>query len=146
MDKLNLGCGRDYREGYINADMSPDVGADKVFDVTYGIPYADNHFKEVVANNVLTQIADSKDFLRVMNELWRVTDGEIHVRVPYALHECAWQDQMDSRRFTPESFTYMEYGHRRYEQYGKHYGFKPFIIELLENNGIQMKFKLCPKK
>lgn len=42
--KLNLACGRDYMEGYINADISYDVGADIVFDMTKGIPYPENHF------------------------------------------------------------------------------------------------------
>jgi predicted SAM-dependent methyltransferase len=146
MPKLNLGCGKDYREGYINADISDEVNADITFDVQYGIPYKNNYFSEVIANNVLTQIADSKTFIFVMNELWRVTEGNIFIRVPYALHECAWQDPADVRRFTEQSFTYMEHGHRRYEQYGRHYGFKPFIIELLDHNGRQMTFKLCPKK
>lgn len=145
-NKLHLGCGNDYLEGYTNADISSNVKSDIVFDLVLGIPFADDHFSEVLANNVLTQISDSDDFVNVMNELWRVTDGEIRIRVPYALHECAWQDPMDSRRFTPETFTYMEGGHRRYEQYGRHYGFRPFNVELLDNNGRQMTFKLCPIK
>lgn len=146
--KLNLGCGRDHRKGYVNADSSYIVCPDEIFDMTKGIPFPDRHFDEVLCNNSLTQIADFEDFVRVMNEIWRVIKptGEINIRVPYAMHECAWQDPADSRRFTPESFTYMEYGHRRYEQYGKTYGFKPFKVELLDNNGRQMTFKLCPIK
>jgi ubiquinone/menaquinone biosynthesis C-methylase UbiE len=146
MHKLNIGCGRDYREGYLNVDISPEVGADVVCDIQKDIPFGDNEFDEVLCNNVLTQIADSDKFLFVMNELWRITKGSVIVRVPLATHPCAFQDPMDSRRFTEESFTYMEDGHRRYEQYGKHYGFKPFTVELLENNGAQITVKLCPRK
>lgn len=146
MEKLNLGCGKDYREGYINADISHLSSADHVFDFTEGIPYKNNYFSEIIANNCLTQIADSKTFVFVMNELWRVCKGEIFIRVPNALDICAWQDPMDCRRFTDQSFTYMEYGHRRYEQYGRHYGFKPFVVQLVDNNNRQMTFKLCPKK
>ena len=146
--KLNLGCGKDYRQGYINADISYEVGADIVFDMTGGTLYSYDTFDEILVNNSLTQIASSNDFISVMNELWRICKptGFIQIRVPYALHECAWQDPKDCRRFTDQSFTYMEYGHRRYEQYGLHYGFKPFVVELLDNNGRQMTFKLCPKK
>lgn len=148
MEKLNIGCGRDYREGYTNADISPLVGADIVFDITDYVPFRDNTFDEVLCNNVLTQVCDSKKFVQVMNDLWRITkpDGFIQIRVPLVTDICAFQDPMDCRRFTDQTFTYMEYGHRRYEQYGKHYGFKPFMVELLDNNGRQMTFKLCPKK
>lgn len=150
MDKirLNLGAGKDYRPGYINADISPDVGADVVFNMTGGIPYPNNFFCEVLAYNCLTQILLSYDFRLVMNELHRVTKptGFIEIRVPNAKDICSFQDPMDSRRFTDQTFTYMEYGHRRYETYGRHYGFPPFKVELLEDNGRQMLFKLCPIK
>ncbi len=152
MRKLNLGCGNDIRREdgieWVNLDSSDEVKADIVedFATTYPWPFQDGEFDEVVANNSLTQILNNDDFINVMHELWRVTkpNGVIKIRVPYALHECAWQDPMDSRRFTPESFTYMEAGHRRYEQYGKHYGFPPFHVKLVENNGIQMHFELIP--
>lgn len=146
--RINLGCGNDYMRGYINTDISTAVGADMVFDIKYGLPFRDDEVFEIVVNNVLTQIQSSKDFIFVMNELWRVCNkkGFIQIRVPNAKDICAWQDPMDCRRFTDQSFTYMQYNHRRYNQYGKHYGFMPFDVELLDNNGRQMTFKLCPKK
>lgn len=148
MEKLNLGCGNDYIQGYTNADISFAVGADVVFDLTDYVPFRDNTFDEVLCNNVLTQVQDPKKFVQVMNDLWRITkpDGQIFIRVPNAEDICSWQDPMDCRRFTDQTFTYMEFEHRRYETYGKHYGFKPFVVELLDNNGRQMTFKLCPKK
>jgi predicted SAM-dependent methyltransferase len=149
MQRLNLGCGKDKREGYINLDIAEDVQPDVVVDfVTHGIPFEAEYFDEVIVNNSLTQILFPIDFVFVMNELHRVTkaDGVIYIRVPNAEHICAWQDPMDCRRFTDQTFTYMEHGHRRYEQYGKHYGFKPFKVELIDNNGIQMNFKLTPIK
>ena len=150
MDKnrLNLGCGNNYLDGYTNADISPEVKPDVVCDITECIPFRDNIFDEVLCENVLTQILYPETFMQVMNDLWRITKptGEILIRVPNAEHICAWQDPFDSRRFTDQTFTYMQYDHRRYKQYGLHYGFKPFKVELLENNGIQMRFKLCPIK
>lgn len=147
MQKLHVGCGKDYREGYINLDISNDVGADVVRDITRGLPFNDDSFDEVVANNVLTQI-DRQDFLFVMNELWRITkqEGKIEIRVPLVSDLCAFQDPMDNLRFTNQSFTYMQYDHRRYDQYGRHYGFKPFKVEILEDNGKQMKVCLTPIK
>lgn len=149
-NKLNLGCGRDYRDGFLNLDVSREVGADMVGDFveTYPWPLDDDQFVEVIANNSLTQIEKSIDFVNVMNELWRVTmaGGIIRIRVPNAKDICAWQDPMDCRRFTDQSFTYVEDGHRRYEQYGKHYGFKPFHVKIVSDNGHQLEFELCPIK
>lgn len=147
-ERLNLGCGRNYLDGYTNADISPDVGADVVCDITSAIPFRDNTFDEVLCENVLTQILYPQTFVQVMNDLWRITKptGEILIRVPNAAHICSWQDPCDCRRFTDQSFTYVQHDHRRYHQYGLHYGFKPFRVELLDDNGIQMKFKLCPVK
>lgn len=144
--KINIGCGNDKREGYINLDISPDVNPDIVCDITKGLPFERDVFDEVLINNALTQIASSKEFLFVMNDLWRVCYGSIGIRVPNAEDICAWQDPMDCRRFTDQSFTYMDVNHRRYEQYGKHYGFPPFRVELVEDNGKQLIFKLWPVK
>lgn len=127
--RLNLGSGRDLLKGYINADISPHVGADEVFDVKKGIPFNSDVFDEVRANNVLTQIADSQDFINVMNELWRVTKhgGSVIIRVPIAPYENAFRDPIDSRVFTEDTFDYLLKKHRRYRTYGKHYGFLPFL-------------------
>jgi hypothetical protein len=145
--RLNIGCGNDYREDYLNVDYSPHVKTDEVFSIER-IPYPDNTFLEVVVQNVLCQIRDSKNFRDAMNELHRVTPmiGSIYIRVPNAKDICAFQDPMDCRYFTDQTFTYMQDGHRRYEQYGRHYGFKPFGVELLEDNGRQLLFKLWPIK
>ena len=91
MERLNLGCGKDYKKGYTNADISDEVGADIVFDMSFGIPFKNNMFDEVLANNCLTQIAESKTFVFVINELWRVCkpEGFIQIRVPNAKDICA---------------------------------------------------------
>lgn len=146
--KLNIGCGKDYLEGYTNLDISPHVGADIVCNIEDYMPFRKDIFDEILCNNVLTQIFHPDSFVQVMNDLWKICkpNGEIFIRVPNAKHICAWQDPMDCRRFTDQSFTYMQYDHRRYNQYGIHYGFRPFKVVLLEDNGVQMRFKLCPIK
>lgn len=143
---LNIGCGNDKMLGAVNADTSARCNPDVVCRLGDDLPFENNAFTEVFAYNVLTQINDSNRFVDAINELHRITDGVIHIRVPYALDECAFQDPLDVRRFTDQSFTYMEEGHRRYEQYGKTYGFKPFKVVSKENNGRQMLFDLYPVK
>lgn len=144
--KLNIGCGNDKMEGAVNADISVLCNPDVVCILGEKLPFEGNEFEEVFAYNVLTQIQTNEAFVLAMQELHRICAGVIHVRVPLATHECAYQDPLDVRRYTDQSFTYMEKAHRRYEQYGKHYGFPPFHVELVENNGRQMLFDLRPIK
>jgi len=146
MNVLNIGCGNDKMEGAVNADISPLCNPDVVCALGTDLPFEDKTFDVVYCYNVLTQVESRAEFLKAIQELHRITKGVIHVRVPVATHECAFQDPMDSRRFTDQSFTYMEKGHRRYEQYGKHYGFPPFVVTLMNNNGRQMLFDLYPVK
>lgn len=42
--KLNLGCGDDRKEGWINLDILPYPNVDRVVDLTRGIPYRDVRF------------------------------------------------------------------------------------------------------
>lgn len=147
MEKLNIGCGADYKDGYWNIDASEHVKADLCANITEGLYMKDDSIDEIICNNVLTQIERNEDFVFVMNEFWRVLhkDGALYIRVPVVPNDCAWQDPMDCRRFTTQSFTYMEDGHRRYRQYGINYGFKPWKMTVIEKRE-QMKLKLCPAK
>ncbi len=146
LNRLNIGCGNDKLPQYVNADASPLCNPQVVCILGERLPFKDNEFDEVRAYNVLCQVQMTTAFIYAMNELHRITRGYIDVRVPDASDICAFQDPCDSRRFTDQSFTYMEHNHRRYIQYGRHYGFPPFKVELLENNGKQMLFKLTPVK
>lgn len=51
--KLNLGCGKDIREGYINIDFTNYNGVDVVHDLNAPLPYADNTIDEIVAQDIL---------------------------------------------------------------------------------------------
>lgn len=149
MIKLNIGCGNDRKEGYVNIDIASAANPDVVLDIEDGLfIYADDSCVEIIAENVLTQISSPQIFLKVMNEFHRVLvhGGTLVVRVPNAKDICAFQDPMDQRRFTDQTFTYMEFGHRRYTQYGKHYGFFPWTVFLAEDNDRQMMFHMNPVK
>jgi len=143
---LNIGCGNDKMQDAVNADLSPLCDPDVVCKLGETLPFKDNEFEEVYCYNVLAHVETNKGFILAINELHRICNGTIHVRTPLATHECAYQDPTEVRRFIPNSFTFMEHEHRRYEQYGKHYGFKPFKVTLVEDNGRQFKIDLCPVK
>ncbi len=130
---LNLGCGRNYikshgDKNWTNADISPDVKPDVVCDITDVIPFRDDTFDEVLCENILTQILYPDIFVQVMNDLWRITKhkGEVIIKVPLAPYENSFRDPMDCRMFTSHSFDYLIHNTRRWENYGKHYGFRPW--------------------
>lgn len=79
--KVNLGCGRDYREGYINIDKKPGLGNRQV-DIEDGLPFPDNSVERIIAKDVLEHIENLE---YVVSEMYRVCRGGalIFVQVPY---------------------------------------------------------------
>ena len=50
--KLNLGCGKDIKTGYINLDIV-DYGGNEIHDITtFPYPFEDNTFEEIYASHV----------------------------------------------------------------------------------------------
>jgi len=71
MKKLNLGCGMDYREGWVNLDSNPEVKADVYCDIERTLPFGDNFFDLIHASHVIEHIPRDK-FYEVMEELHRI--------------------------------------------------------------------------
>ena len=90
--KLNLGCGTRQLEGYLNVDMSPECNPDQVVDLEeLPWPFEDNSTEQIVMSHVLEHLgADSKVFLGIMSELYRVCrhGALIQVIVPHPRHAC----------------------------------------------------------
>lgn len=135
--KLNLGCGRDYREGWMNTDISRECKADIHFDLrTEVFPWEDGSADCIYISGVLEQIGSNDEFLHTLNEIWRVLkpDGILEIIVPNAKFAIAHRDPMDIRKFTPDTFRYFIQGNQEYRDYGSVYGFKPWrSITLVEN-------------
>lgn len=120
--KLNVGCGRDIREGYVNIDGADLPGIDFVVDLddcaATPLPLPDDHFLELELIHVLEHLHNP---LPLMQELWRVAapGARLLVRVPHAGHDDAWVDPTHVRGVTPGTFAYfgqpkyvdMDYGY-----------------------------------
>lgn len=56
MKKLNLGCGFDYRPGWVNLDSNDSIKADIHHDLEKKLPFEDNPFDEVFAGQVIEHV------------------------------------------------------------------------------------------
>jgi SAM-dependent methyltransferase len=82
LQRLNWGCGRVIKEGWVNSD-SVDHGQDHVGDVLEGLPFADDHFDYAVAIHSLNAIPHVHQ-ARAVKELARVLkpDGVLRISLP----------------------------------------------------------------
>ncbi len=85
--KLNLGCGNDYREGYVNVDMNASHRVDLESDVTWLKTIADRSCVEVLAQDVLEHIPRARG-ATALKEWNRVLEngGTLRLRVPSLIH------------------------------------------------------------
>jgi predicted SAM-dependent methyltransferase len=82
-DKLNLGCGWDIREGYLNVDLHDFHKPDLVADVTKLDMLPSGAYDEIIAQDVLEHLPrqSTVEVLREWSRLLRV-GGKLHLRVP----------------------------------------------------------------
>lgn len=104
--KLNIGCGKDVREGYVNMDIRKTPGVDVVRDLNkLPYPFKKEQFEEVLAYNVLEHLEDP---CAVLEELHRIlkNNGVLKITVPHFSSWTAWQDPTHKRPFGYDSFAY----------------------------------------
>lgn len=80
--KLNIGCGNNRLEGYINIDKVVWCNPDKCFDLEKVWPIPDGSVDEIVATHVLEHM---RDFVYVACEIYRVlkVGGKVFITVPH---------------------------------------------------------------
>lgn len=135
--KLNIGCGKDYRHGWLNIDISERVSTDFLMDIrTDLLPAKDNTVSDIFISGVLEQIGSNDELIHAMNECYRVLEygGKMVVVVPNARFAIAHRDPMDVRKFTRETFNYFLTGAQEFTDYGEVYGFKGWSSILFSEN------------
>lgn len=83
MKKLNLGCGIDYKEGYVNVDFHSHIHIDVEHDLNLvPYPFQDGEFDHILVSHVLEHL--DKPFI-IMTELHRILKpgGELIIKVPH---------------------------------------------------------------
>jgi SAM-dependent methyltransferase len=119
--KLNLGCGRDVRVGWVNVDSRPGPGVDWVVDLDHDpvFPVVDDSVTEVYASHIIEHLHHP---LPLMQELWRVAEPGARAvfRAPYGSSDEADEDPTHVRRMFLQSWPYFgqpmywraDYGYR----------------------------------
>lgn len=118
MNKLNIGCGQQVLEGWINLDKTDSTKIELVFDLN-GIPQTklpieENTIKDIYAAHVIEHLDNP---LQVFSELWRIAEPgcRIIIRVPHGSSDAAHNDPTHKRIIFPGFFTYL--GQPKYHKF-----------------------------
>ena len=106
--KLNIGCGFNKIDGYVNVDAFPACAPDVLWDleVTPWL-FEDDAVDEIVAHHVLEHLGQATGtFFAIVKEIYRVVrhGGQVLIAVPHPLHNSFLTDPTHIRAFTPETF------------------------------------------
>jgi SAM-dependent methyltransferase len=131
--RLNLGCGDDYREGWVNVDVGKCRKDVEHNLETLPLPFADNQFDYILLQHVIEHVARDK-FPLFMRELHRISapHGVIHIEAPYFNSKNAWTDFTHKNFITEESFGYFDETHHLRHLgliYGLDFSFRTHAIQ-----------------
>jgi hypothetical protein len=107
--KINLGCGTDYKQGWLNVDQWPDANPDLLMNLEE-TPWKleDNCADEILLKHVLEHIGQSSStFLAIFQELYRICkpDAIVTIHVPHPRHKDFLSDPTHIRPILPELFS-----------------------------------------
>lgn len=84
--RLNLGCGTDHRDGFVNIDVDKRVKPDVIHDLLKPLPFANASVSEIILQDVLEHFT-KEDGTILLSECARVMKphGMLRIRVPNLL-------------------------------------------------------------
>ena len=141
--KVNIGCGRQPLEGYVNCDIYGGT-ADVVFDCQDPWPFEENSVTEVRSMHVLEHLPRPLDFFK---EAWRVLvpNGAVILQLPYGAHRSAWWDLTHLRPWYPENFAIVQPGYHEQTGNPQHEEWKtPYAVHFVTvrvGRNVYTKFK-----
>lgn len=147
MKKLNLGSGKDPKEGYINIDNYPFEGVDVIADITKGLPFEDNSVNAVISIDFMEHLPpESKVF--VINEIYRVLKegGTMEHFIPNAGSRNDFGSPSHLSHWNLQQFEHFDIDSYRYEKDSDYEGtqakFKTVLAEKVnwqkEDGGINI--------
>ncbi len=104
MEKINFGCGEDYKEGWINIDSNKSFKADIYHDLNkFPYPFKQNSFKEIYMKDILEHLEFP---VKVLKEIIKISknNAKLTLIVPHATSYAFWTNIMHKINFTESSF------------------------------------------
>lgn len=140
--KINLGCGKEPTEGWVNVDWIAQEGVDVVHNLlSVPWPFGDGVAEEIKAIDVLEHMPNYTPDLRstpiaFIEECWRILQpgGKLTLQVPHWNSPKMWIDPTHVRGYDPQSFDYFDPD----TDYGEWYGYYSqckFKVAASEANG-----------
>jgi SAM-dependent methyltransferase len=103
--QLNLGCGNDTRQGWINLDKAALPGVDIVHDLNkLPLPFDDNEFTLISCQDILEHL----EYADLLREIHRILahHGKVSIRVPHFSSVNNYIDPTHRKRFSVQSFSF----------------------------------------
>lgn len=138
MLRLNLGCGSDKRDGWVNLDCRTEVDPDVVHDIRNPLPYEAGSVDEILAKDLLEHVG-YREVLRVLKDWFRVLkpNGKIYIQVPDMT--AISQKILEGKLKGWWEISYWVYGG---QEYGDNTHRSGFTIESLNELLTQVGFKV----
>jgi predicted SAM-dependent methyltransferase len=124
--KLNIGCGRNIKDGWINIDMYPP--ADITIDVRNRLPFPNSSCELIYSEHFLEHLSCPNESFPFLKECYRVLSPgcAIHVGVPdsrYVVESCMKEpiDPKFLRKAKKYNWRYPDYCHTGFEFINYHF-------------------------
>ncbi|KAB1157057.1 class I SAM-dependent methyltransferase [Flavobacterium luteum] len=141
-NKLNIGCGNDIKEGFVNLDIAQLPGVDVVCDIDKNpLPFESNTFEYIICYDILEHI----DYPKVLKEIHRVlaVNGVVEIRVPHFTSSNNFIDPTHKKMFSFRTFNFFTNGALNNREYYYDFHFKEVIdskITFINKNPVNWPF------
>jgi hypothetical protein len=140
---LNLGCGDDLREAFVNVDrVIPDIGPNTIRTVQFDLsehpwPWASSSVDFIMARDIIEHLPDK---IGTMNQAWMALKrkGMIYIDIPTTDGRAAFQDPTHVSFWNRNSFWYFEDGNIYRERFAKSYGIMARFLVKYEKINLTM--------
>ena len=105
LKKLNIGCGVDIKQGWINLDFATIAGVDVVHDIEkIPLPFGNDEFDEILAQDVLEHV----EYIPVLKDLHRILKmgGMLTIRVPHFTSKSNFVDPTHKKLFSINTWDF----------------------------------------